>query len=525
VPGTFAYTPAAGTVLPAGVDQTLSMMFTPADPTSFTTASYEVAITVRKATPTITWPTPAAIGHGTALGATQLNASANVQGTFAYAPPAGTVLPIGVGQIVSVTFTPTEASNYTTVTTTRSITVVQPPAAFVSLTSSVPSPQSLGSSVVFTANASGGSGSYEYQFVLKSPAGAWSIVRAFGAANTWTWNTATGQTGPYVMQVWARNAGTTVAYDTWAGMNFTVAAGPATAVTVNSSVPSPQNTGALVTFNASASGTSGNYEYQFVLMNPQGIWSIVRPYSANSAWTWNTTNIPAGPYVLQVWARNAGTTVTYDTWKGLAFTIVASPATSVTLTSSVPSPQIAGAAVIFSASASGASGSYEYQFVLMNPQGAWSIVRPYSAVNTWTWNTASIPAGSYVLQVWARNAGTTVTYDAWKGLAFSISRTPVTAVTLSASAPSPQTGGAVITFSASASGTSGSYEYQFVLMNPQGAWSIVRPYSSTNSWTWNTASIPTGSYVLQVWARNAGTTVSYDTWKGLTFVITSAPAQ
>src|SRR5205085_2528076 len=81
VPGTFVYTPAAGVVLPAGA-QTLSVVFTPADTASFTSASATVAIPVTKATPTITWVPPAGITFGTPLGAGQLNASASVAGTF-----------------------------------------------------------------------------------------------------------------------------------------------------------------------------------------------------------------------------------------------------------------------------------------------------------------------------------------------------------------------------------------------------------------------------------------------------------
>jgi hypothetical protein len=56
----------------------------------------------------------------TALSGTQLNATANVPGTFAYAPPAGTVLAVG-NQTLSTTFTPTDGGNYTT--TAKSVTV------------------------------------------------------------------------------------------------------------------------------------------------------------------------------------------------------------------------------------------------------------------------------------------------------------------------------------------------------------------------------------------------------------------
>src|SRR5207249_10988778 len=79
-----------------------------------------------KTTPTITWATPANIIYGTALGATQLNATASVAGTFVYVPPAGTVLAAGAGQTLSVTFTPTNAVNYTTATASVTITVTPP---------------------------------------------------------------------------------------------------------------------------------------------------------------------------------------------------------------------------------------------------------------------------------------------------------------------------------------------------------------------------------------------------------------
>ena len=65
-------------------------------------------LTVNKATPVITWGTPAAITYGTALSATQLNATSDgVAGSFVYNPVAGTVLNAG-SQTLSVAFTPTD---------------------------------------------------------------------------------------------------------------------------------------------------------------------------------------------------------------------------------------------------------------------------------------------------------------------------------------------------------------------------------------------------------------------------------
>jgi len=135
VPGTFVYTPPAGTVLQAGTGQTLSTTFTPTDTADYTTATKSVLINVSKATPVITWAAPAAITYGGALGNGQLDASANTPGTFVYTPPAGTVLPVGKGQTLSVAFTPSDAVDYTTASgsTTIDVNAAPPPTSGVNL--------------------------------------------------------------------------------------------------------------------------------------------------------------------------------------------------------------------------------------------------------------------------------------------------------------------------------------------------------------------------------------------------------
>lgn len=77
--------------------------------------------------PEITWSNPAAIGYGTALGPPQLNAAANVPGTFSYNPPAGTVLNAGSSRTLSVAFTPTDTATYSSAQ--ASVTINVTPAA------------------------------------------------------------------------------------------------------------------------------------------------------------------------------------------------------------------------------------------------------------------------------------------------------------------------------------------------------------------------------------------------------------
>jgi hypothetical protein len=95
---------------------------------SWTSTSIPVQV-LMPGLPTITWATPSAITAGTALSAAQLDATASVPGSFAYSPPIGTVLAVGSGQTLAVTFTPTNTTDYTTATGSVLITVTGPSGA------------------------------------------------------------------------------------------------------------------------------------------------------------------------------------------------------------------------------------------------------------------------------------------------------------------------------------------------------------------------------------------------------------
>jgi FtsP/CotA-like multicopper oxidase with cupredoxin domain len=144
--------PATGTFAPATATQTTAAVL---------------------ATPTITWPTPSPIPYGTPLSGTQLNATATyngspVPGTFAYTPPAGTVLNAG-SQTLSVIFTPNATANYASaaaavtlvVTKDNSTTTITPPTPTPNpsvVGQSVTVNFSVASAVALTGGASGPTG-------------------------------------------------------------------------------------------------------------------------------------------------------------------------------------------------------------------------------------------------------------------------------------------------------------------------------------------------------------------------------
>jgi archaellum component FlaF (FlaF/FlaG flagellin family) len=85
------------------------------------------ALVVHRAVPVVTWPDPASIVYGTALSATQLNATADTDGEFTYDPDSGTVLGAGT-HTLSADFAPAEPANWEPVAgTTVTLEVTRAP--------------------------------------------------------------------------------------------------------------------------------------------------------------------------------------------------------------------------------------------------------------------------------------------------------------------------------------------------------------------------------------------------------------
>ncbi len=89
---------------------------------NYTIAYVNGALTVLDAGPVITWNNPDPITYGTALDTNELNATANVPGSFTYSPTNGTLLNSGSNSL-SVIFTPNDTLDYTSLTDTVNLVV------------------------------------------------------------------------------------------------------------------------------------------------------------------------------------------------------------------------------------------------------------------------------------------------------------------------------------------------------------------------------------------------------------------
>ena len=122
--GTYVYSPASGTTLSAG-SNTLNVTYTPsaAYQSTYTgTGTASVTLIVNQATPAVTWPTASNISYGQALTSSTLSGGSS-NGTFTWTTPSTEP---GIGTAAqSVTFTPTDTTDYTTVIGSASVTVAK----------------------------------------------------------------------------------------------------------------------------------------------------------------------------------------------------------------------------------------------------------------------------------------------------------------------------------------------------------------------------------------------------------------
>ena len=109
--------------LNAGI-QSITVTFSPSSD-NFNTVYNTKTINVAKATPAITWSNPDDIVYGTELSAAQLNATADVVGSFTSSPVAGTKLNAGDNQTLTVNFAPTDADNYNSASAEVTISVAK----------------------------------------------------------------------------------------------------------------------------------------------------------------------------------------------------------------------------------------------------------------------------------------------------------------------------------------------------------------------------------------------------------------
>lgn len=409
--------------------------------------------------------------------------------------------------------------------------------ATMSATAAPPTTAVIGTRVTVTGSASGPACTNpRYQFWLLPPGGIWSVVQLYSPTATYGWDTAGLAAGTYRFSVWARDALSGTAYDSFGAFNYVLTATTCGVTGASAAPPSSADVGNQVIVTGSASGCP-NPRYLFWLLPPGGSWTQVQPYSASATFTWNTAGRVPGVYRFSVWVRDAsspGTTgtgpYTYDSFN--AFNYSLTTCSGMSATAAPPTSADIGTPVTVTGSATGCTAP-RYQFWLLPPGGTWTVVQPYSATTTYMWSTTGRVAGTYRFSVWARDAGSAGvsgsspnSYDAFFAFAYSLTVAPCTGMSTTAAPANTASRGTDVTVTGSATGCPNP-QYELWLLSPGGTWTLVQGWSANAPFVWHTTGMAAGTYRFSVWARDAsspGTSgnppATYDAFNAFNYTLT-----
>ena len=279
-----------------------------------------------------------------------------------------------------------------------------PGLALTNLSANSPPPQVVGTTITFTAGASGGVMPYQYKWWVSNGT-SWSVVQDWSTSNMFGWTPSAANVN-YGVGVWVRSATSTTdaADNATSSGSISFGAIPALAVTsLSANLPPPQVVGTTTTFTASASGGVMPYQYKWRVSNGTS-WSVGQDWSTSNMFGW-TPAVANANYSVGVWVRSAtSTTDTADnaaSGSNLPFAIV-SGVTLTSLTADKSAPQPPGAHITFTATASDGTTPYQYKWWLFDGT-AWTVMQEWSTSNIFTWSPTT-PNPKYQMLVRVQSA-------------------------------------------------------------------------------------------------------------------------
>jgi hypothetical protein len=399
----------------------------------------------------------------------------------------------------------------------------------VSVASSPSSPAPVGTAVTITGAAVGcPSPNPLYELWLLRPGSStWQLARAYSASPTFTWNTSGVPSGTYRFSVFVRDAAGSGLYsssfgryDTFnAGQYFTLTSTSCTGVSVSAAPATAAMIGTTFSITAKASGCP-NPLYQFWIFNPASRkWLLAQSSGPSATYSWNTTGNAAGAYRFSIVVRDAASAGLhrdsfgiYDAFNAGHYSTLTPGCAAAGVSAAPSSPVPAGTVVAITSTASGClnPGPLHEFWMLAPGSAAWQLVQGYSPSATISWSTAGKAVGTYRFSAWVHDASdsgvystTLGRYDAFNAGLYVTVTPGCSAVSASASPPSPAKAGVQVTLSGKASGCPHPLFRFWILPPGSSAWQLAQDYSTSPTFLWKTAGKPTGTYAICVWVRDA----------------------
>ena len=251
------------------------------------------------------------------------------------------------------------------------------------------------------------------------------------------------------------------------------------------------STGESITWTATASGGNGTLQYCFFLYK-DGTKIKTRSYS--TAKTFSYTPTEAGSYKVKVYVKDTDETKVYKTGGTVTVTAASSALVISSIKAGVTSATT-GEPITWTATASGGTGTLQYYFIVYK-DGTKVKTRAYSTANTFSY----IPAepGTYKVKVYVKDAADTKVNKTSTGVTVTAAATTPTISSVKAGATSAYAG-EKITWTATASGGTGTLQYYFILYK-DGTKVKTRAYSTVNTFSYTP--LEAGTYKVKVYVKD-----------------------
>lgn len=271
------------------------------------------------------------------------------------------------------------------------------------------SPQLPGTTVTFTAAATGGTAPYQYRWAVWDGA-VWSVT-AWSTSNTYVWAPATANAS-YKVEARARSAGSAAGPEATRSVDYPIYPKVASVAVTSDKAP-PQGLGTTITFTATPSGGRAPYQYRWAVWNGS-TWALTAWGTSNTyAWTPASTN---ASYRVEARVRGSWNAGGAEATGGIDFPIYAK-ITSLAIAANKTAPQAAGTTITFTATPTGGVAPYQYRFAVWNGS-AWAVTA-WGASNQYAWTPGSANA-AYKVEARARSAWDTGPPEATQSMDFAI---------------------------------------------------------------------------------------------------------
>lgn len=389
---------------------------------------------------------------------------------------------------VRVTVTDSTATLYPTATLTVQNSDIAFKTATISASEVLPN-----TAVTLKAEMQNGVGSYVYAFFYKkSTDSAYTVLQSYSSTNTATFKTATA--GTYTILVRGKDSSGTVVQKSFKLVVSNALKNNST-ISANTVVR-----GDNITAKGVASGGAGSYQYAYLVKyETSSNYTVLKNYSTTSTYTWTPTT--AGTHTFAVKIKDKDGTVVQKN-----FTVKVTNADLKNASTISASTLTRGEYVTLTGKGTGGVGTYQYAIAAKHESSSnYTVLKAYNTTAKYTWTPAK--SGTYTVVIKVKDDKETIVQKF-----FTVKVTAADLTNKSTVSASSVTLGKSVTFTGSAIGGVGAYQYAAAYrLSTESTYTVAQNYSKTAKIEWTPKA--KGTYYVLVKVKDANNTIVQKTFE------------